>query len=107
VPQAGPRGVGQGQRHLQGEGRARPFFGFRRAGAAHAFGQGAGDRQAQAGAAVTPGNRAVGLLEGDEHHFQAVAVDADARVAHAAGQPDHLLIEHLPAALRPPLRRVR
>ncbi|MNZ51309.1 hypothetical protein D3C78_691190 [compost metagenome] len=64
--------------------------------AAHAFSKGASDGQPQASTAIAPGNRAVGLLEGDEHHFQAFAVDADACVAHAAREPQRLTIERLP-----------
>ncbi|MCY1425481.1 hypothetical protein D9M71_412690 [compost metagenome] len=37
------------------------------------------------------------MLEGDEHGFQALVVDADAGVVHRAGEPDQLAIEHLPA----------
>ncbi|MNN70894.1 hypothetical protein D3C81_1867840 [compost metagenome] len=37
------------------------------------------------------------MLEGDEHGFQALVVDADAGVVYRAGEPDQLAVEHLPA----------
>jgi hypothetical protein len=49
--------------------------------AAHALGQIARDRQAQAGAAVAAAGAAVGLAEGFEDDLQLLAGDADAGVA--------------------------
>ncbi|MNL37617.1 hypothetical protein D3C87_1597730 [compost metagenome] len=44
----------QGQGNFQGEHRAAAFLALRAQGAAHALGEGAGNRQAQSGAAVAP-----------------------------------------------------
>ncbi|MNJ47621.1 hypothetical protein D3C77_427830 [compost metagenome] len=91
--------VCQRQRHFQGKGRTLAFAAFAAQGTAHPFGQGAGNREAQARAAIAAGNRAVGLLEGDEHGFQALAVDADTGVVDRTAEPDQLAVEHLPARL--------
>src|SRR5690606_40739516 len=54
--------------------------------AAEEAGDLAGDREAEAGAAVVPRHRAVGLLEGLEDHLLLVLGDPDAGVPHR--EPD-------------------
>ncbi|MCY1349030.1 hypothetical protein D9M69_352000 [compost metagenome] len=55
--------------------------------AAHRLGQALADRQAEPGAAVLAGDRAVGLLEGLEQPALLFGTEADAGVAHAEIQP--------------------
>ena len=50
--------------------------------ATHQFGQAAGDRQPEPGAAVLARRRVVGLLEGVEEAWQGTVGNADAAVAH-------------------------
>ena len=89
--------AGKGQGDFQGKNRAAAFLALRIQGAAHAFGQGARNRQAQAGAAVATGDRVISLLEGIEHMLQALWRDADAAVVHGATEPQHFGIQRLPA----------
>ncbi|MNE13929.1 hypothetical protein D3C80_1067830 [compost metagenome] len=91
----------EGQRYFQGEDRALSLLAFAAQGAAHALGQGAGDRQAQAGTAVAPGDRGVGLLEGIEHVFQAFGRDTDTAIMHRTDEPQHLVVQFLPADVHP------
>ena len=75
--------------------------------AAHQFHQPGYDGQAQARAAVTPGQRAVDLLEHLEDRRLFLFGDADARVADGEVQ-QHLVVGlRLPLPRRAPLRLSR
>ncbi|MNZ83095.1 hypothetical protein D3C78_1018150 [compost metagenome] len=72
------------------------FLALRTQCAAHPLGQRTSDRQAQAGAAVPPGDGTVGLLEGVEHQFQALGRDTNPAVTYRAGEPQQFVVQRLP-----------
>src|SRR5690606_18403214 len=72
---------------LQGKGGAVAGLAARKQLAAHALGEGASDGQAQTGAAIATGDRAVGLLKRVEHARQPLGLDADTRITHGAAEP--------------------
>lgn len=86
------------QRDFESEHRALGLFAHGVQRAAHSLRQRV-HGQAQPGAAITSGNRAVGL-EGGEHGVQFFAVDPDTAVTYGAGKPDQFVIQLLPGAVR-------
>jgi hypothetical protein len=75
------------QRHLEMEGGAVARLGMHADGAAHQLDDPLADRKPQAGAAIQPGGRGVGLGECVEQPLLRGRLDADAGVAHLEAQP--------------------